>query len=110
MAQAHKLPKGTFKLDSIVYTWEVRHYAGAANPFQDAHGISVSINLDGVTRREMIIDFPFKDYGFAKPRSMGVFEERIKKCTRFAMTKGWDPESKGQPFRVFADWLESKDA
>lgn len=109
MAQAHQLPKGTFKIDSVIYGWEVRHFAGSTSPYADAHGISVGVMLDGVTRKELVIDFPFKDYGFAKPRSMGVFEERIKKCAKFALAKGWDPESKGKPFRVGADWLEAKD-
>ena len=108
MAQSHQLPKGTFKLDGVVYAWEVRHFAGAANPYEDAHGISVEVRLDGVTRKELILDFPFKDYGFAKPRSMGVFEERIKKCAKLALTKGWDAESKGKSYRVDVAWLEDK--
>jgi hypothetical protein len=110
MAQAHQLPSGSFSLDSLRYTWEVRHFAGATSPYVDARGISVGVTLDGVTRKELIIDFPFKDYGFAKPRSMGVFEERIKKCARLALAKGWDPESKGKPFRADAEWLEDKTA
>jgi len=109
MAQKHHLPQGTFKLDGVVYAWEVRNFAGAANPWVDPHGISVEVRLDGVTRKELIMDFPFKDYGFAKPKSMGVFEERIKKNAKYAVAKGWDPESKGKPFRADVVWLEDKD-
>ena len=109
MAQAHKLPRGTFKIDGVVYAWEVRNFAGSSSVYSDPHGISVEVRLDGVTRKELIMDFPFKDYGFAKPRSMGLFEERIKKCAGFALAKGWDPESKGKPFRADVTWLEAKD-
>ncbi len=108
MAQQQHLPSGSFNLDAQRFEWEVRHFAGSTSPYMDARGISVSVMLADMSRKELIIDFPFKDYGFAKPRSMGVFEERIKKCARFALAKGWDPESKGKPFRADAVWLEEK--
>lgn len=109
MAQKHHLPSGAFKLDGVPYSWEVRYLAGSTSVYADPHGISVEVRLDGVTRKELIMDFPFKDYGFMKPKSMGVFEERIKKNAANAIRKGWDPESKGKPFRADVAWLEEKD-
>lgn len=109
MAQKQHLPTGTFKLDGVIYAWQVRNFAGSTSPYIDPHGISVEVRLDGITRKELIMDFAFKDYGFIKPKSMGLFAERIKKCAKLAMEKGWEPESKGKPFRAEVDWLEAKD-
>jgi hypothetical protein len=105
---ASSFPKGSFTIDSVRYDWFVRHLAGASNPYSDARGISVEVALTGVSRKEMIVDFPFKDYGFLKPRSEAQLAERMKKCVRSALAKGWDPESKGKPYRVTSEFLEVK--
>ncbi len=105
---ANPLPKGTFVVNAATYAWEVRHYAGATTPFEDARGISVGVSLEGVSRKELIIDFPFKDYGFGKPRSLKMLEDRIRKCVPLALAKGWEPETKGKPLRMDAEFLEDR--
>ena len=105
---ASSFPKGSFTIDNVRYDWFVRHLAGASNPYSDARGISIEVALSGVSRKEMIVDFPFKDYGFLKPRSEAQLAERVKKCVRSALAKGWEPESKGKPYRVTSEFLEVK--
>ena len=102
------LPKGSFDIAGTRYDWAIRHFAGSSSIYEDARGISVEVRLSGITRKELIIDFAFKDYGYGKPRSMGAVENRIRKCAELAMTKGWEPEAKGKPFRADAEWLEDK--
>lgn len=105
---ATSLPKGSFTLDTVRYDWHVRYLAGSSNPYEDARGISIEARLSGVNRKEIIVDFPFKDYGFLRPKNLMQFEDRIKKLVRSAMTHGWDPESKGKPLRFSSEFLEGK--
>lgn len=105
---ANPLSAGTFTLDSVQYNWEVRHYAGSSSPWQGERGLSLEVRRADCTRKELIVDFPAKDYPAGKPRSPRAFELRIQKCTALALADGWEPESKGKPYRVDAVYLETK--
>ncbi len=105
---SNPLPHGTFLVGGATYAWQIRYYAGATTPFMDARGMSVEVTLEGVNRKELIIDFAFKDYGFGKPRSINMVADRLKKCVPLALAKGWEPETKGKPFRVDAEFLEER--
>lgn len=92
---------GEFEINSIQYIWRVRHYAGASTAYENHRGISVSVSLKEKIAKELIIDFPVKDYFFStRPKSTAEFKERLVKCVYGALELGWNPESKGKPFRV----------
>lgn len=99
-------PSGEVQIESARYSWSVRHYAGASTPYENLRGVSTSVRLQAKIAKELIIDFPLRDYFFSKPKSTAAFEERLRKCIRGAIVLGWRPESKGKPFRVTVEDIE----
>ena len=99
-------PSGELQIESASYAWSVRHYGGASTPYENLRGVSASVRLQAKITKELIIDFPLRDYFFSKPRSTAAFEERLRKCIRGAIDRGWKPDSKGKPFRVAIEEVE----
>lgn len=97
---------GEIEVESIRYGWDVRHFASASSMYSPVQGISASIYLSKKRGRELIVDFAPKDYFFVKPRSTREFEARLRKCVTGARALGWNPESRGKPFRVDAAQVE----
>jgi len=93
-------PFGEFEVDSVFYVWRVRHYASASSPYENVQGVSACVRLRGKCAKELVIDFPVRDYFFRKPSSTTAFEERLRKCIRGAIEIGWKPDSRGKAFRV----------
>jgi hypothetical protein len=100
-------PSGEFELDSARYDWSVRHYAGASTPYSNLRGVSASIWLREKIAKELIIDFPLKDYFFVKPKSTAEFERRLQRYVGGAIELGWKPATKGKPFRVNAEDIDA---
>lgn len=91
---------GEFEVEFVRYVWKVRHYAGASTPYENLRGVSASVAIQGKNTKELIVDFPLEDYFFTKPKSTAVFERRLQRCVVGALELGWEPESRGKPYRV----------
>lgn len=98
---------GEIEVESIRYGWEVRHFSSASSMYSPAQGISACVYLPKKRGKELIVDFPPKDYFFVKPRSTREFEARLRKCVSGALALGWRPEARGKPFRVDAVQVEA---
>jgi hypothetical protein len=102
-----RLPtSGEIEVESVRYSWEVRHLAGAPTPYNNAQGTSVSVALPGGKTKELVVDFAIEDPFFERPKSRREFEARLIPCVRGALAQGWDPEARGKPYRVDAAEVE----
>jgi len=102
-----RLPaSGEIEVESVRYTWEVRHLAGAPTPYNNAQGTSVSVALPGGKTKELVIDFAIEDPFFERPKSKRELESRLIPCVRGALASGWNPEARGKPYRVDAAEVE----
>ena len=97
---------GEIEIGSVRYDWAVRHLASASSMYSPVQGISAGVRLQKKGGKELIVDFPPKDYFFVKPRSTREFEARLRKCVSGALALGWNPEARGKPFRVDAAQVE----
>lgn len=94
----------TFKTSGIIeiggseYSWCIRHWSGASSMYENFRGPSVSVCLAPGKFRELIVEFPFSDYPFTKPKSHPEFVARIRSSIESAIESGWDPNSRGKPW------------
>jgi hypothetical protein len=99
-------PSGEIEVDSVRYGWEVRHLSSASSAYFPVQGVSACVYLRKKKGKELIVDFPARDYFFVKPRSTREFEARLSKCVRGALSLGWKPEARGKALRVNATQVE----
>ena len=98
---------GAIEVDSARYDWAVRLFASTSSMYSPVQGISASVRLQKKGGKELIVDFPPKDYFFVKPRSTREFEARLRRCVGGALALGWNPEARGKPFRIDAAQVEA---
>lgn len=94
---------GVIVIDEDEYHWHVRHLLGAPLADGGQGGISVSVSTDPGKRRELIVEFPFAEFGFAKPKSEPQFAKRLQGCIEAAIAEGWRANSRGRPWIHLAD-------
>lgn len=94
---------GVIVIDDDEYHWKVRHMIGAPLPEGGCGGMSVSVSTDPGKRRELIVEFPFAEFGFAKPKSEVQFALRLQGCIEAAIEEGWRANSRGRPWIHLAD-------
>ena len=89
---------GTLTVDGVEYSWEYRH----SSRFDSAFGLcgpSVAVRLRPNRTRDLIIDFPISAFDTkGKPRN-AILVGHLTSVIRSALEAGWDPESRGKPFR-----------
>ncbi len=89
---------GEVTVDGIEYSWEFRH----ASRFDSSVGLcgpSVVVCLRPTQTRDLIIDFPVSTFDYkSKPRK-AILEHQLASVIRSALASGWEPESRGKPFR-----------
>jgi hypothetical protein len=89
---------GTLKVEGIEYFWEFRH----ATRFDSNVGLcgpSVVVCLRPTQTRDLIIDFPYSTFDpKGKPRR-AILMHHLTSVIRSALAIGWEPESRGKPFR-----------
>ena len=89
---------GALTVDGIEYFWEFRH----ASRFDSSVGLcgpSVVVCLRPTHTRDLIIDFPISTFETkGKPRN-AVLVRHLTFGIRSALAAGWEPESRGKPFR-----------
>jgi hypothetical protein len=89
---------GAVTVDGIEYSWEFRH----ASRFDSSVGLcgpSVVVCLRPTHTRDLIIDFPISTFDpKGKPRK-AILVHHVTSVIRSALASGWEPESRGKPFR-----------
>ena len=93
---------GVIVIDDDEYFWQVRHWVGAPGA-KGQNGLSVSVSTDPGKRRELIVEFPYTEFGSAKPKSEGGFALRLQGCIEAALAEGWRANSRGRPWIHEAD-------
>ncbi len=92
-------PSGTLKVDGVEYFWEFRH-ASRFDSSVGLSGLSVVVSLRPAKTRDLIADFPISTFDpKGKPRKT-TLERHLASVVRSALGSGWEPESRGKPFRV----------
>jgi len=90
--------QGMVTVDGCEYSWEYRH----SSRFDSSVGLcgsSVAVSLRPNRTRDLIIDFPISAFDAkGRPRN-AILAGRLAWVVRSALTAGWDPESRGKPFR-----------
>lgn len=91
---------GVITVDGDDYHWRVRHWVGG--PVKGAGGgcggLSVSVSTDPGKRRELIVEFPYVEFGQGKPKSEVGFALRLQGCIEAAIADGYRPNSRGRPW------------
>lgn len=93
---------GVIVIDGDEYFWKVRHWVGAPGA-KGQNGLSLSVSVDPGRRRELIVEFPYTEFGAARPKSSMQFDARLKGCIEAALAEGWRPYSRGRPWIHEAD-------
>jgi len=90
--------KGAVTVDGVEYFWEYRHNSR----FDSAVGMcgpSVAVRLRLKRTRDLIVDFPISAFGTkGKPRNASLVRY-LTSVIQSALAAGWEPESRGKPFR-----------
>ena len=83
---------------AVEYHWRVRHHwvLQHGTPIK---GISVSLWLQPERTRECILDFAYVAFDVHHPPSLPVMTDAVRRAIPAAIEAGWDPESRGRPFR-----------
>jgi hypothetical protein len=85
-------------VDGVEYRWQVRH-TWVVKEGVGEKGISVSVSLKPERTRELILDFPFLLFGVDQMPKRAALIAAVQSAIEAAMAAGWDPESRGRPFR-----------
>lgn len=88
---------GTIKVRNVEYFWEIMHYGGASNMYENYRGIAVSVKLANENLKELLIEFPFSKYKFTKPNK-SIFEKDLLRNIEEALDSGWDPNKRGKKY------------
>ncbi|MCK9193029.1 MAG: hypothetical protein M0P19_04070 [Nevskia sp.] len=94
---------GNVQIGDDLFQWRVRHWVGAPLPEGGCGGLSISISVDPGRRRELIVEFPFAEFGLSRPRSEPQFQNRLRACIEAALEEGWCANSRGRPWIHLAD-------
>jgi hypothetical protein len=82
----------------VEYSWQLRH-AWRADPDIGMEGISVSVWLRPGFTRELVIDFPFSEFGLDRSPKRAKLVAALMAAIRASIAAGWRPESLGSVFR-----------
>ena len=85
-------------VDDFELLWQVRHLRVHDN-IEGPKGISVSIALTPGRTRELVVDFPYKEFGREHRPKQEDLVAKLVPAIRAAMEGGWDPESRGRTVR-----------
>jgi hypothetical protein len=88
----------TVTVDGVEYRWSYRH-EWMVHHGRGLKDVSVSVSLDPGRTRELILDLEFKISGIDRQLSDAALGREIAAAIRTAIENGWDPESRGRPFR-----------
>jgi len=89
---------GALNVDGIEYFWEFRH----APRFDSSVGLcgpSVVVCLRPTRTRDLIIDFPISTFDPKGKLRKAILARHLTSVIRSALAAGWEPESRGRPFR-----------
>ncbi|MGH7973360.1 MAG: hypothetical protein ACREIC_31980 [Limisphaerales bacterium] len=86
-------------VDGTEYSWEHRHGCFFETNV-GLRGVSVSVCLHPAQTRELIVDFPFSEFGMKTSPKNSVLVRHLTAAIRGALSAGWEPESRGKPFRL----------
>jgi len=89
---------GVIVIDEDEYHWQVRHWIGGPVKGGGCGGLSVTVSTDPGKRRELIVEFPFVEFGHGKPKSEVQFAKRLQGCIEAAIADGYRPNSRGRPW------------
>jgi hypothetical protein len=96
----HQL-QGTAQVEGIALVWELISEP-QKHPDYGYIGARISVRVEEVARRELIVEFPFPtdkngDYLPVTPRS-SFKQVEIDNAVRLATEDGWDPGSRGKAY------------
>ena len=94
---------GVIVIDDDEFHWKVRHWVGGPVGSGGCGGLSVTVSTDPGKRRELIVEFPYVEFGQGKPKSEIQFAKRLQGCIEAAMEEGWRANSRGRPWIHEAD-------
>jgi hypothetical protein len=80
------------------YFWRFRH-GPVANQEAGLKGISISVWRKQDRTRELILDFPFSLFGKSRLPEIKALLALLPPAILDAIAVGWDPDSRGRPFR-----------
>ncbi len=97
----------TVTIDGDVMTWKPLSEPRWTTDGYVGLRISVQVFEDGLSRRELIVEFPYTHTQHGRPKSWPhrprEFRILLEATIRQAMELGWDPNSRGRPFNIIAD-------
>ncbi len=97
----------TVTLDGEVMTWKPLSEPRWTSDGYIGLRISVQVIEDGLSYRELIIEFPYTRSQNGRPKSWPhrprEFRLLLEGAIRQAMDLGWNPSSRGRPFNIVAD-------
>jgi len=99
--------EGALTVDDLNLVWELLSEPQYSNSGDGRIGMRIGVRLRGVVTRELIIQYPYPTdrRGMPKPvpQRPQVSQPMIESSIREALASGWDPQSRGKPFILFAD-------
>ena len=69
----------------------------------DHVGLRLSIERSDETRRELILEYPFRELPGGRTARPDIDPYRLADDIRAAIAAGWKPKSRGRPFTLICD-------
>jgi hypothetical protein len=88
---------GTLEIDGYPLCWTLKSEQ-IWSPDGQHTGLRFSIERTDETRRELILEYPFREMPGGKIERPEVKAEMLEADIRRAMEAGWNPKSRGRPF------------
>jgi hypothetical protein len=85
-------------VDGHELLWQMRH-GWVHDNVVGLKGISISVWQQPGRTRELVIDFPFSDFGRERTPKPKDLIQKLVPAIRAAIEGGWDPESRGRTVR-----------
>jgi len=89
---------GDINVDGVDYVWEVKRYWGASDMYNNYRGLAIRVFIEHNQGRELVIDFPFREFNWRNNPNKAVLVARISQCISEACNGGWDSTKRGKPF------------
>lgn len=93
---------GTFEVEGFPLRWTLKSeqiWSGDGNHV----GLRLSVERTDETRRELILEYPFRELPGGRTARPDVDTYRLADDVRAAIAEGWKPKSRGRPFTLMCD-------
>ena len=93
---------GSLEVDGWLLRWTLKSEQ-IWSAKSDHVGVRLSVERSDETRRELILEYPFRELPGGRTARPDIDPYRLADDIRAAIAAGWKPKSRGRPFTLICD-------